>query len=308
MILREEVSVLRSLALLGALTYLAAAANAQVREVTSEAAHSGISPRFFKGYIYWADREPLRIYTPDGHQAPVMAPSKGTAQAIAVDTDGTLAVSWTTGSSGGIDLHEPSGALVRTIQTGPYWPTYLSFAEDHSLWSVGWQLVGHPFKPDRDDYMIVRKFLPNGQQAGAYLPRSIFPEGLEPGAEPWRLTNCISVSHDRVGLLVISGMDSNKTEWVELDLNGALTGRWRLDQFTNDLRVAFTSDDHIFVYYRDLDGRNPHLSTLDRETSTRKQVAIPGVPNGYMASADGDQLIFSDYSAGPIHVRWYQHP
>jgi len=298
--------VLRSLALLGALTYLAAAANAPIREVTSEAADSGIHPRFFKGYIYWAQKEPLRIYAPDGHQVPVIAPSKGTAQAIAVDTDGTLAVSWTAGSAGGIDLHDSSGALVRTIQTGRYWPTYLSFAGDHSLWSLGWQMVGHPFKPDRDDYLIVRKFLPNGQQAGAYLPRSLFPEGLEPGGESWRLANCITVSRDRVGLLLVSGMDSDKTEWVELDLSGNLTGRWRLDQFVNDLRVAFTADDHIFVSYRDSDGRNPHLSTLDRETSTWQQV--PSVPAGYLAGADGDQLIFADFTAGPIHVRWYNHP
>lgn len=299
--------MLRSLALLGAVTYVAAGANAQIREVTSEATDSGIHSRFFNGYIYWAGREPLTIYTPDGHLTPLVAPSNGTAQVIAVDTDGTIAVAWSVRSAGGIDLHS-SGALVRTIQTGRYLPTALSFAEDHSLWSLGRQEVGSPFQPGRDDYMIVRKFLPNGQQAGAYLPRSLFPKGLEPGDELWRLTNCITVSRDKVGLLVISGMDGNKTEWVELDLNGNLTGRWRLDQFVNDLRVAFTADDHIFVSYRGLDGRNAHLSTLDRGASTWKQVQWQWAPLGYLASADGEQLIFSDYSSGPIKVRWYQHP
>lgn len=299
--------MLRSLALFGAITYVAAGANAQIREVTSVATDSGIHPRFFKGYIYWAGR-PLTIYTPDGHLAPLVAPSNGTAQAIAVDTDGTLAVAWTTRATGGIDLHDSSGALLRTIQTGRYRPTALSFAEDHSVWSLGQQGVNIPFQPGRDDYMIVRKFLPNGQQAGAYLPRSVFPEGLEPGDELWRMTNCITVTRDKVGLLVVSGMDGDKTEWVELDLNGNLTGRWRLDQFVNDLRVAFTADDHIFVYYRGLDGRNAHLSTLDREASTWKQVPWQWVPLGYLASADGEQLIFSDYSSGPIHVSWYQHP
>ena len=53
--------MLRPLALLGALTYVAAAVNAPIREVTSEAADSGIHPRFFKGYIYWAQKEPLRM-------------------------------------------------------------------------------------------------------------------------------------------------------------------------------------------------------------------------------------------------------
>jgi hypothetical protein len=237
---------------------------------------------------------------------PVIPPSKGTAQAIAVDTNGALAVAWATPSTGGIDLYDSSGSLVHTIQTGRYLPAYLSFAEDHCLWSLGRQMIGRPYNPARDNYMIVRKFLPNGQQAGAYLPRSQFPDGLEPADEAWRLMNCITLSHDRVGLVVNSGMDGNKTEWVELDLNGNLMGRWRLDQFANDLRVAFTSDDHVFVYYRGMDGRNPHLSTLDRVTSTWQQVQ--SAPEGYMASADGDQLVFADYTHGPIHVRWYEHP
>jgi hypothetical protein len=300
--------VLKSFWLLAAFACLAAAANAPIREVTSEAANNSVPPRFFKGYIYWAGRAPLRIYTPDGHQMPVIPPSKGTAQTIAVDTNGAFAVAWTTPSAGGIDIYDSSGALVRTIQTGRYRPSNLAFGEDHCLWSLGWQLVGHPFKADRDDYMIVRKYLPNGQQGGAYLPRSLFPEGLEPGEESWRLMNCIAVSHDTVGLLVLSGTDSNKTEWVELDLKGNLRGRWRLDQFVNELRAAFTSDGHVFVYYRDMDGRNPHLSTLDREASTWKQLLWQWVPNSYLASADGEQLIFADYGAGPMRLRWYQHP
>ena len=169
-------------------------------------------------------------------------------------------------------------------------------------------MIGRPYTPARDDYMIVRKFLPNGEQVGAYLPRSQFPDGLEPADETWRLTNCITLSHDQVGLLVNSGMNSSKTEWVELDLNGNLTGRWRLDQFVNDLRLAFTADDNVFVYYRGLDGRNAYLSTLDREASTWKQLQWQWSPNGYLAGADGEQLIVTDYSSGPIHVGWYQHP
>jgi hypothetical protein len=213
--------------------------------VTSEAAKNSVPPRFFKGYIYWAGREPLRIYAPDGHQMPVFPASKGTPQAIAVDINGALAVAWTAPSTGGVDLYDSSGALVRTIQTGLYLPAFLSFAEDHCLWTLGWQVIGRPYNPARDDYMIVRKFLPNGQQAGAYLPRSQFPDGLEPGDETWRQTNCITLSHDRAGLFVNSGMNSNKTEWVEIDLDGNLRGRWRLDQFVNELRIAFTADDYV---------------------------------------------------------------
>jgi len=263
----EEVSVLKSFAFAAFFTCVAAAANAPIREVTSEAASvSGmLIPAFYKGYIYWAGREPLRIYTPDGHPAPYIAMPNGTAQAIAADTDGTLAVAWTTQTSGGIDLHDPSGASVRTIQTGRYLPTHLSFAGDHSLWSLGWQLDagGRPM-PDKSDYMTVRKFLPNGQQGGAYLPRSLFPKGLEPAEESWQRSNCITVSHNGIGLWVNSGMSGTKTEWVELDLNGNVTGRWRLDPFFYEMRVALTSDGHVFVHHFDLDTKTHVLITLDR--------------------------------------------
>lgn len=299
--------MLKPFTLLIVFVQMAIAATPLIREVTSDATGaSGTPPSFFKGYMYWAGRELFRIYTPDGHQAPPVSPSRGTAEAIAVDTDGTLAIAWNTPAAGGIDIRDSSGALVRTIQTGPYWPTQLAFAEDHCLWSLGWKIIGRPLNLGRDDYMIVRKFLPNGEQAGAFLPRSLFPDGLEPGGPDVRPSNCIVFSHDRVGLLVMSGMDSGKTEWLELDLNGNLTGRWRTDSFTNDRRVALTSDNHVFVYHRSQNGRTPYLLTLDRNTSTWQPVPSP--PSGYLAGADGDALIFADYTAGPIQLRWYQHP
>lgn len=305
--------MLKSLALLS--TYvcaISAAAHAPIREVVSQAAVSAgkTLPGFFKGYIYWA--EPLQVFAPDGLAAYVERPA-GRAQGFAADTDGRIAVawSWKSGREGGIDFHDASGALARRIQTGRYSPTNLTFAEDHSLWTLGWQTdaTSTTTMPDRNDYAIVRKFMPNGEQAGAYLPRSGFPKGLEPGDRRWQLSNSITVSHDRVGLWLNSGMSGVETEWVELDLDGKLTGRWRLDAFANDVRVAFTSDDHVFVYYRKgkpPEGRNPNLVILDRQTSTWRSVESP--PKASLVSADGDALIFADDGDGPIHLRWYQHP
>ncbi|SPE37519.1 exported hypothetical protein [Candidatus Sulfopaludibacter sp. SbA3] len=301
--------MVKSFALLAVFTSVVAAANAPIREVTSDAAVvSGMPvPAFSKGYIYWAGLEPLRIYTADGHPQPHISTPNGRVEAIAADTDGTLALAWTSETTGGIDLHDPSGALVKTVQTGRYRPTHLSFAEDHSLWCLGWQVdASNAHMPDKADYMIIRRILADGQLAGAYLARSLFPRGLEPGAESWQQSNRITVSHNGVGLWVYSGMYGAKTEWVELDLNGNLTGRWRLDQFVNDLRVAFTSDGHVFVYHRDLDGRNPGVHTLDRASSTWQMVQ--SAPTGYLVSADGEALIFADFGLGPIHLRWYQHP
>jgi hypothetical protein len=101
-------------------------------------------------------------------------------------------------------------------------------------------------------------------------------------------------------------MYGSLTEWVELDFNGNITGRWRLDAFHYDLRVAFTSDSHVFIQYFDGATKARRLLTLDRATSAWQPV--PSAPAGELVSADADALIFRDLITGPIHLRWYPHP
>lgn len=311
-----EVFVFRLLAVLPvfAIVDCASAANDPIREVTSDARIVLFQPipAFYRGYIYWpgrvdGDQSTLTIYAPDGHLAPYMPKQNGAVQSIAVDTDGTLAIAWGSSKVGGIDVRAPSGTLLRTIQTGRYRSTHVAFAEDHSIWSLGCQIdADDPRRADRSDYMTVRKYLPNGQEAGAYVPRSLFPPGQEPGRESWQMSNAITVTHDRVGLWVYSGKNGNQTEWVELDLNGNLSGRWKLDQFNYDTRVAFTMDGHVFVQYYDSKAKAYPLYTLDRATSAWQPVE--GSPSGRLNSADGNALVFSDFGPGPIHARWYPHP
>jgi hypothetical protein len=187
--------MIKPIILLGIAIEVATAAGAPVREVTSEAAELGgmLIPAYYKGYIYWGGRDPLRIYTPDGHPMSIRTPD-GNVEAVAGDTDGTLAVAWNTHPGAGvIDIHNSSGALIRTIQTGRYLPMHLAYDDNHFLWVFGWQVMaGNPNRvADSADYMSVRKFSPNGQFAGAYLPRSLFPKGLirvtSPGSVPTAL-------------------------------------------------------------------------------------------------------------------------
>jgi hypothetical protein len=291
----------------------AIAANAPIREVTSQASVStGMTiPAFYKGYIYWAGGEPLRIYAPDGHLVYIPEPP-GRVEALATDDDNTVALAWNAERFGFINLHDASGALVRTIPTGRYLATHLAFGEDHSLWTLGYQVkADHPAMRDESAYMIVRKFLPSGQQAGAYLPRSLFPPGLPPGEQTWQASNCITVAHDRVGLWVNSGPGGTMTEWVELDLDGNLTGRWRLDPFSHELRVALTSDGRAFVQHlSNVDSNTRALTyrvlTLNRSSSSWQP--IPTAPSGRLVGAEGETLIFADFGMVPIHLRWYPHP
>ena len=199
----------KSFALLAVSLCLWGAENAPIREVTSQAAKATgkLIPAYYQGYVYWAGpQETLTVFKPDGFYVPYDLTPEKTAEALAADTDGRVAIAWRTETHGGIDLFDADGAAVRSIETGRYWPTHLAFGEDHSLWTLGYQSrPDHPELWDDNDYKIVRKFLPDGRQAGAYLPRSRFPHGMEPGSESWQMSNCITVGDDRVGLWVYRG-------------------------------------------------------------------------------------------------------
>src|SRR5437867_1879039 len=173
----------RAIVLLVALSYCAPAANDPIREVTSQATRgaSQLVPAFYQGYIYWVGRDgnqnSITIYAPDGHLALAFVSQHGPVNSIAIDDDGTVAVVWGRWGSkkgGGIDFRDPSGVVIKTIETGRYLPRHIAFAEDHSLWSFGCQLDAvDREQPDLQDHMTVRKYLPNGREAGAYLPRSV---------------------------------------------------------------------------------------------------------------------------------------
>jgi hypothetical protein len=267
-------------------------------------------PAFYKGYIYWVglagDDSQLTIYAPDGHLAFSFETQNGLVQNIAVDTDGSVAIAWQSQKSAGIDFRDSSGTLKRTIQTGRYVATHLAFAEDHSVWSLGWQCDADCTRADRRDYMTVRKYSSDGKESGAYLPRSLFPPGLEPGMSDWQRSTSIVVAHDRVGIWAYSGDSGDQTEWVELDLSGVVLGRRRLDRFNYWPRVALTTDGHLFVQDQDSKTHAHRLYKLDRASSAWQ--AVDASPSGRLEGADGDALVFSDIRLGPMHLRWYPHP
>ena len=286
------------------------------REVVSQAnlvAHQLI-PRFYNGYLYYLGEgrpSQIRLYAPDGHlvfatdlQEPGNSPPNLTG--LAIDTDGTIAVSYgdtRNGNRGGIEFLDSTGKRTGGIDTQNYLPGNLCYAEDHSLWSFGWQHdKNDPGRADRQDYMLVRKYS-GGKQVGAYLPRSGFPDALEPGTDSSQEMR-ITVTHDRVGVLAWRET-SDDLEWVELDLNGNLTGRWKFCG-RSETSFAFTSDNRLYALRRDRDGKIRRLSVLDRASSTWKEVEAP--MDGALWGADGDELVFAGLGHGPMHLRWFKQP
>ena len=287
-----------------------------VREVVSQANLFALQPipRFYRGYLYYLGEgrpSQLRLYAPDGHvvlATDVQGPGASSLNltGLAIDTDGTIAVSYfdtSKGNRGGIEFLDSTGKRTGGIDTQRYLPGNLCYAEDHSLWSFGWQHdKDDPGRADRQGYMIVRKYS-GGKEVGAYLPRSGFPGGLEPGIESWQQMR-IAVSHDRVGVLAWRET-SDDLEWVELDLSGNLIGRWKFSG-SSEPSFAFTSDSHLYALRRERDAKLRRLAVFDRASSAWKEVETP--IDGGLYGADGDELVFAGWGDGPMHLHWFKQP
>jgi hypothetical protein len=286
-----------------------------LREASSGALMGGVMPAFYDGYLYACVPDAMvNLFAPDGHNLASFAIQGGGNRkvrvlSVGIAPDQTLAVGWVDFPSAGIDIRDASGNLVRTIDTGRYIPAHLSFGPDHSLWSLGWQRDADTtrMKTAKEDHSIVRKYSMDGHQMGAYLARSLFPAGLEPGMSQWQERR-ITVTGDRVGIEAISGTSSDQREWVELDLDGNLLGRWRLDPSVEHFGVAFTSDNQLYVEQRDAEGERPHLFRLNRASSTWEPVKVPATEGLFLYGADGDALVFGRWPDGVMHMSWFAQP
>jgi hypothetical protein len=201
-----------------------------------------------------------------------------------------------------IILLDRNGNQTGLIDTGRYLASRIATAEDRSIWALGWQRDSvRTSYPDARDYMIVRHFFGEGKELGAYVARSTFPKGLEPGAQssPTR----IAITKDRVGILAFSGNVGSQTEWLELDLNGNVIERSRLDNVLRQIFVsAFTEDDHVYL------GGNQELYTLDHSSHMWK--STPFTPKkGRLMGAHGEKLVYDvGSSRGPMELQCVDQP
>src|SRR5215813_10136924 len=209
-ICKWRIVVVRAITLLGILSLPAWPENAPVSEASAPAIIGQLMPAFYNGYLYSvAPHNTLTLFARDGHCVlNLVIEGRGNGrvwvESIAVDTDGTLAIGWVDSPNAGIDIRDSLGKLVRSIDTGIYLPMHLSFG-DQSLWAFGCQRDaarewGYPAK----DYQAVRKYSMDGKVIGSYLPRSLFPSGLEPSDEGWQERR-IMITSNRVGIEAVSG-------------------------------------------------------------------------------------------------------
>jgi hypothetical protein len=285
-------------------------ANVPVQEASAPAIIGRAMPGFYNGYLFSAEpSHVLTLFAPDGHELfslPIQGHGNGNIHimSVAIDSGGTLAVSWVDRPDAGIDIRDLSGKLVRTIDTGLFAPAHLSFGRDHSLWALGWQFDEARFDEEKHDYRILRKYSTDGKETGGYLSRSLFAAGLAPGNEEYQARR-ITVTADRVGVEVISGKIGNQKEWLELDLNGNILGRWKLDPSNEFPGVTFTGDNHAYVHRYKHDTKSNQTFRLNRTTSSWDLMNAPDEP---LYGADGEKLVFAKYTGSMLQLRWFPQP
>ena len=297
-----------------------------VRELSTQAVPfaNSIAPLFRHGYLILfppggghgaslsISKFGFTAYSPDGHLAyqktlQVPGGSEPVVRDVDFDADGNAAVGTSAegGPSGflsGILLLDHAGGDTGFINTDRYFPARIAIAPDRSIWALGWQRDAQSARPDRQDYMIVRHFSADGKELKAYLPRSSFPPGLEPGTNGPEVH--IEVTSDRVGVFAYSGKTGQNAEWVELDLNGNLLGRYRTDDVLHAAAFpAFTADDHVYM----AGPRFGQVYTLDHASHT--WTLTPQQVTGMLMGADGNSLVYRvGKNAGPILLQWFNQP
>jgi hypothetical protein len=288
-----------------------------------------LSAVFDRGYLIEMKAGGYTLWNPEGdllYQTSVTAPD-GTPASVkppAIDADGTAAVPISYGAGqgrlkgAGIALIDRAGKQTQFIDTARWAPTRLCFAPDHSIWAMGTQFA--PVRDDvsnlvdRGDYRLIRRYTRDGNLTGEFLPRSLFVPGLPPAA-----AGQLRASSGRIGIMLYPGDISNNPEWVELDLEGTLVGRWPLgpqstaDPVTHNMTyqlagVSFTADGRLFAQQEhcpQLHHCSYQVAMLDRATATwRPAPSAAALPkHSYLIGAEGANLVFENRTQG-VHLFW----
>jgi hypothetical protein len=238
------------------------------------------------------------VRNPDGGTANIASVAMDPAETIAA----AIAYHSATGVAGGIAWMDRSGKQTGVFSTGRYQPTHLCFDEKGRLWAFGWQRdAENNIMSDDEPYMLVRRYTADRKEDGRFLPRELFAGKLNPFGPQggyWR----VQAAKDRIGGLAHPNAYQHQREWVELDLEGNLIGRWPI---APDLHggYAYTRSGQLFVR----DGKTNGLFRLDRERG--EWIALENPKPGsdvwptMLFGAVGDRLTFAaDGGARLLHV------
>lgn len=292
----------------------------QAREVlypgAEVASRDQLIPKFENGYLLFLDLDcRITVYAPGGQlaftrdiESPGVTPCH--TGSAAADTDGTVAVSIVyadrAGYTAGLALFDAKGRQISFSPTKQYVPSSICFDNEHTVWSIGWQrsLIRNDMQ-EESDYPLVRRFQRDGQQIGAYLPRSLWPAKTNPASVSqghWR----IAAAKDRIGAVLLEKRSDYGAEWVEWGLDGQLLSRTRLPKF--HAGRAYTSSGRFFGCERNEQTSSAECRELDKKTGRWRGTPMNLGSGNYVLGADEDHLVLLDLRPGSVRLTWIKPP
>lgn len=278
-----------------------------------------ILPAFDKGRLLFLGMGGschITVYGPGGEQAfaeELPGPpgsERCSVMSAAADTDGTVAVSvaYMLGPehAAGIILLDPQGKQTALIPTGRYMPTHICIDQEHMIWSIGWQRGARQEIEEKADYPVVRRFRPDGQQLGAYLPRSLWSRSGNPGGVIlgfWTM----AAAKDRIGAIVHENYSGQTPELVEWDLHGQLLSRTPIPKRPESGR-AYSAGGRLFAASWNSETKQHELNVLEPGSGAWTRVADPSTKVDFLLGADGEELVYSEQAPGVLHLRWVTAP
>jgi hypothetical protein len=215
------------------------------------------------------------------------------ANDVAVDSDGSFVIAATTSSAiGSLDSRHalmrvtPNGIQTTLVDLKSFWPGHPAIGEDHSVWVLGMEY------PRKKDYKILRKYAPDGTLLASFLPRSTFAPGLDPGS--WLDGPAVMTAANRVFVVAFSGKVGTERELIELDADGNVLVRTRLDGALHHVTFALTSSGSLYSWFWGAvpPGPPPRLSCFEPANATWIPMDRP--PEYYwLIGASDDRLVYS---------------
>lgn len=212
----------------------------------------------------------------------------------AADTDGVAVRGYHDGQEKGrIDLLDATGKAARTIDTGSYNPTHLTFAPDHSIWAVGYL---YPCEPSVD-FNVVRHYARTGEKLGEAVPWSQIAadNNAYTALQPFDGGRGIFSASGRIGFITLASSGHGK--WIELTFSGDLLGQYDLGSYGRKAfwPLAITTGGSVYGRISE-DGSFAGYGLLNKSEATWSRVT--GYPAGKLIGADGENLVFSRNNGG----------
>ena len=234
--------------------------------------------------LYRADAKPLYtipVEGPDGHRYSVWA----------ADTDGAVVRAYHDRHfQGRIDLLDAAGTVIRTVDTGSYEATRLTFAPDHSIWTVGYI---YPHNSSSADFNVVRHYARTGEKLGEAVPWSQIEGENNPYTALQSIVGAswVFAASDRIGFVALSNWGNSK--WVEVAFSGTVLRQYDLGPYDHECFSPHAMTAHGEVYGQiSKDRALAGFGVLDRAKGSWAK--ITGYPKGWLIGTDGDRLVFAE--------------